>query len=116
VELAERRGREDDLRQALHEAERRAADAGSARPPHATDAATAAPPTNPTSPVESVARRRPAVRKPAPEREAVPERVPVSVGGGSETSVAEPARTPPPSDLRRAVFASLTELAGDAPE
>jgi hypothetical protein len=25
-----------------------------------------------------------------------------------------PGRTPPPSDLRRAVFASLTELAGDS--
>jgi hypothetical protein len=41
----------------------------------------------------------------------VRERVPAAVGA---SSAAEPLRAPPTSDLRRAVFASLTELAGDA--
>jgi hypothetical protein len=53
-------------------------------------------------------RRRPPVR-PKPEPAPSEERVPVSVGAPD----AAPLRTPPPSDLRRAVFASLTELAGD---
>jgi hypothetical protein len=99
VELSERREREEDLRHALAAAEARAIEAGSVRP-------------TPAPPMESVERRRPAAR--APEHAPVPapsapakERVPVSVGAGAE-------RTPPPSDLRRAVFASLTELAGDA--
>jgi len=95
VELSERREREEDLRHALAAAEARAVEAGSVRP-------------TPAPPMESAERRRPAVR--APETAPTPapkERVPVSVGASAE-------RTPPPSDLRRAVFASLTELAGDA--
>ena len=44
--------------------------------------------------------------EPRVERDEPPQ--PVGAGVGSATG------TPPPSDLRRAVFASLTELAGDS--
>jgi len=50
-----------------------------------------------------------------PEPAPVDERVPVSVGAASEDEETRN-RPRPPSDLRRAVFASLTELAGDGPE
>ena len=109
VELTDRREREDDLRRALSAAEhQRAAAAASVATPAPTPAPVPAP-------AESTARRRPRARpaEPAP----VTARVPVSVGAPSKA--AEPSerpRTPPPSDLRRAVFASLTELAGDAPD
>ena len=117
VELTERREREDDLRRALRDAEHRAASAGSARPPSAAADTVPAPPpaSSPHPPAESVARRRPAVRRPEPKPGPGPERVPVAVGGGSDRASGSP-HASPPSELRRAVFASLTELAGDAPE
>jgi hypothetical protein len=100
VELAERREREEALRRALVEAENRAVEAGAAHPLQPATPAAGPPP-------GSVERRRPPVVRPADPPPPRKERVPVSVGAP------DPERKSPPSDLRRAVFASLTELAGD---
>lgn len=110
IELSRRREREEDLRRALTVAEKeRSAIAEQLAAAIATPAVTAAP----AAEVPASKRNRDAGVRTAPRPSvpagAPPERVPAEAAVRAEDSTADR----PPSELRRAVFASLTELAGD---